>query len=273
MKKLLVGLDLKRPGYVWLMTRSADLADRLDGRVDLLYVSGRETEAQVAERRQQLEGLMRHVGEPHRGEVRTLPGMPAQVLDDQSTSYDALVVGPREPGALEGFFKGPMAIRIIVGARCPVFVPRVEQLAVPTPKMLFATDLRRGDPAPLLAEVGRWAANLGAVVDVAFCEKNPADSIDSVYARGKARAEWEAGRERDRDRLLALLSENVAEGARGEAILHTGSPGPSLVTLSAGYHIVAVGTGDIATANRLLGSVAAHVIRNARCDVLTIPAA
>lgn len=271
MKKILVGIDLSKTGYVWLVVRAMDLAKHVDGKIDLVYITSQKTEGQEPTHKQKLEELMEHIEPACRGEVQIVDGQVEKVLDEKSSDYDILVVGPREPAGFRRLFEGPMAIRVIAGARCPVFVPRIEQPKTEFPRMLLGIDLRRGDAGARVAAAGQWALALGAKLDIVFCEQSASKRVEEQIGRDIARKQWEARRETNREELQKLVDEKLDDATRGQAILHEDRPDQGLVDLSKNYDVVVVGTADITTATLLLGSVSVYVVRNANCDVLTLP--
>lgn len=270
MKKMLVGVDLNT-ACDRLLGRAADLARVVGGRVDLLYVADRESAAEQAARRESLEKLLARLDEEHQGVASVLEGEPYAVLRERSTDCDLLVVGPREPAIWRRLLEDAMAVRVIAGAHCPVFVPRSAEPEAPLRRILVGLNLRRDDAEGRLKEAGEWASVMSATLDAVFCEMNPARYAYDVSPSYEVEQRWLAGREDDERRVGALLGEKVPPGARGKAFLLEDEPARGLVELSGDYDLVVVGSADVAHPSILLGSVAVDVVRHARCDVLTLP--
>jgi len=271
MKKILVGVDLKAK-YVWLVVRGGDLAKCIDGSVDLLYVSHDESATEQEARQKSLEGLLEHLEPERRGKAMVTGGDPADVLKQQSTKYDVLVCGPREPIGWRKLVEDAMAVRVIGGAKCPVFIPRREEPKLSFDRILLGLDLRREDPDSRVKTAGELAKVLGARLDMVFCEMNPARRLNDGSSRAAVEALWRKGRSADELMLKQLLNQFVPSANRGETFLCEDRPGSGLVELSKDYDLVIVGTADIVNAGILIGSVAVDVVRHADCDVLTLPA-
>src|SRR5688572_29950586 len=107
MMKVLVGIDLRATGHDWLVGRSGAYAARLRATTDLVYFLGEGSEA--PEHRKALEQLLQLLPPEVRGRARVESDPPAEGLVKLSPEYDVLVVGSREPPALERLLHGPMA--------------------------------------------------------------------------------------------------------------------------------------------------------------------
>lgn len=266
--RVLLGLDLKLSGHAWLLERAAWVARAEAAQVDLLFVA--TTEREVPEARQQLARFLESLPEDLRGEALVEVGSPVDRLIEHTKGENLLLVGPREPGALERMFLGSMASRVIRAARGAVLVPRRPQLPSARPKMLVAIDLRRGEGGDLLQLALPWAQRFGAVVDAIYVDPLTLPRIPDASVRARAQAEWDASRKLDREVLRALLAKLPDEN-RGEAHLAEGEPDAVLVERSAEYELLLMGNRQrLGITGYLMGSVAEHVVRNATCDVLTV---
>lgn len=270
MKKILVGIDL-RVKHSWLVTRASDVARCVDGRVDLLYASHEESEAEQVQRRKTLEDLLADLDEGQRGSVLVISGEPRKVLRERSGDYDLLVIGPREPAGWRRLVEDAMAVRLIGSARCPVFVPRTDKPKTSFQRLLLGVDMRHGDPAQRLQQAGEWAVTLNARLDATYCESNPGRYLPRE-SRGRVSEEtWHGNRDKDEQMLKRLMRESVPPAAYGKAFVSLGRPGKGLVELSPGYDLVIVGTADAAPGSILISPVAMDIVREAHCDVLTLP--
>jgi nucleotide-binding universal stress UspA family protein len=76
----------------------------------------------------------------------------------------------------------------------------------------------------------------------------------------------------DKELLEAMAAEAAAHG-EVDVIEATGDPASELVRMSAGLDVLVTGSRDQGTLRRLLlGSVSKHVVRNAVCPVIVVPA-
>ena len=116
--RALVGIDLRGAGHEWLVERAGLYAERLSAPLDVVYFLGDGTE--FAEYKLRLTLLMSSLPPVARGVARIEHGHPAEGFVQLSSEYDVLVVGSREPTALERLLHGPMAGRVLRSARCPV---------------------------------------------------------------------------------------------------------------------------------------------------------
>ena len=220
--------------------------------------------------------LNERVDEPNRGEGVCEAGGPVDVIAQLSADYDVLVVGPRST-ALERLLMGTIAIRVMRRALCAVLVPRVDELLWnEAPKLLLGVDLEGLAPEWLVAEAGGWAHALGGTLDVVYADPHAPTYTPHSVAAGRefanlARREWEAQRAPEKARLEQLMA-SIPVPNRGGVRLAAGGAEIVLEDASEHYDIVVVGTRErMGLAGMLLGSVADHVIHNARCDVLTLP--
>jgi nucleotide-binding universal stress UspA family protein len=270
MKKVLVGVDLNTT-YVWLVVRAADLAECIGAQVDLVYVASKKSAEERQRHQHTLDGLMEHMEAGLRGASLVCDGNASEVLSEMSRGYDVMVVGPREPAGWKRLIEKPMAVKVIAGARCPVFIPRTEEPKRAFPRILVGVDLNAEDNDERLTSAGEWARALGARLDVAYCEANPAHRLDEDSARKAADKRWQALRTEQLSTLRAQMERCIDAAARGEAILSDTMPATGLMNLSKDYDLLMVGTTDVASDSILMGSVAVEAVRHAHCDVMTLP--
>ncbi len=272
--RIVVAADLGTTGHSWLMERAVHYAHRLSARVDTLYVhSPGATNDELDSYHSRLDGLLEQVVEERRGQPRLVGGAAAETLIDISQEYDLLMVGPREPPALERVLLGPMSVRVLRRAHCPVLVPRSEPLPRGTIRMLVGIDVDGELGAEVLQLAAKWAERLDGHLDAVYATSDTLPPIKNREVRERAEREWAAAREPRRQALASLLA-GVPQATRGEARLRAGEPEDALVSLSDDYHAVIVGNRERkGIAGWVLGTVAHHVARNAHCDVLTLPTA
>ncbi|MCO4748413.1 MAG: universal stress protein [Proteobacteria bacterium] len=270
--RILLGVDLRIGGHEWLVEQASHFAVRLGGKLDLLFASGREDETQMAKRKAALETMLQAVPEAVRGETIVKPGAPIEVLIEQTEHVDALVVGPREPSALVRWFVGPMAARVIHRAHCPVLIPRAELPEGEEFRLLVGVDPHRESARWLVEMGGEWATALKGRIDIAYVDPVRVPHIADATVRAQAERELAEARKPDLRAIESLLV-TLDASIRGDAILAEGEPGAGVVERSENYALVLVGTLERTGVSRLvMGSVAEHVVRNAACSVLTLPA-
>jgi nucleotide-binding universal stress UspA family protein len=255
--RALVGIDLRGTGHEWLVERAGLYAERLGAPLDVVYFLGDGSE--FAEYRLRLDALMQELPAAARGIARIEHGHPAEGFVQLSSEYDVLVVGSREPTALERLLHGPMAARVLRTAKCPVMVPRGERPAGHAPRLLVGVDVEGPAPTRVLQWADKWAGWLGGTVHVA-------------YAAAAHRGDWITVRDAMRSRLEAMLEAHVSEPHRGAAQVRRGEPEEMLIQMSAEYDLLLVGNREReGLARIMLGAVGGAVVRRAACDVISLP--
>lgn len=266
--KVIVGVDLNVQGHDWLLDRAARFAGAVGGRIDLVFVASQPD----AERAAMLKGLTTLLPEAVRGDARVEVGDPAEKLIELTSEYDVLVVGPREPGALQRWLLGPMAVRVMRRSACPILVPRSQHPMVDKPRMLVGVDVDNEGATNVLEFSARWAQALDSEVDAVYALNQTLPPIQNPQIRATAEKEFLASKEPIRQKVVALLEQVVPEAHRGDALLRAGEPENVLVHLSEDYDIVLVGNrGRTGITRLLLGNVANYVVRSSHCDVIVLP--
>lgn len=269
---VLVGIDLRVSGHEWLVSRAGAYALQIGTQVDLVYLLGDSAEAPG--QRQALARLLEGLPEPARGRARIEAMDPAQGLVDLSEGYALMVVGSREPPALERLLKGPMATRVLRKTRCPVLVPRGERPPGSGARFIVGVDVSGPDPERILQMSARWAEGFGGTLDALYVDAGGLPHISDRSVREAAEREWAALRAPKITRLKAMMERVVPAGCRGGTVLRRGEPEDVLVQLSTEYDGLLVGNRDReGLARFVLGAVAAQVVRRASCDVLSLPTA
>jgi nucleotide-binding universal stress UspA family protein len=113
---------------------------------------------------------------------------------------------------------------------------------------------------------------MNARLDAVYCELNPGRYLPKESPRHVSQDTWHTNRDKDEQMLGRMLRENVPAAARGKAFVRLGRPAKGLIELSASYDLVVVGTADAVHPSILMSPVAVDVIRESRCDVMTLPA-
>jgi nucleotide-binding universal stress UspA family protein len=184
-----------------------------------------------------------------------------------------MIVGPREPGAIQRWLLGPMAVRVMQRSSCPILVPRGDHPPTETPRLLLGLDAHDAGIKHMV-EFGRvWSERLNGKVDAVYALTVALPPIQNKTFRESAERDYLNSQEPERQLLVKAL-EAVPDAHRGNAMLGLGEPENLLVHLSANYDMVMVGNrGRTGITRILLGNVANHVVRTAHCDVLVLPTA
>ena len=267
--RLLVAADLHAPYHEWVVDRARPLARAIGGTVDVAYV-GAEDETH----RRKLETILELFDEPQRGQVRLEDGSAADVIIGWSDDYDVMLLGPREPSAIERVLRGSVVVKVLRGTRCAVLVPRKPVHGDGPWRLLVGIDINgkfRNDVARMAAD---WARHLGGRLDAVYAIADPLPVYHDAQLRARALREWAAAREPERAQLQAILDEAVADDVRGVARIVQGEPEDAVAELSGDYDMILVGNRDRAGLQRFLfGPVSSAIVRKAACDVLTLPTA
>ncbi|MCA9495086.1 MAG: universal stress protein, partial [Myxococcales bacterium] len=185
--RVVVGIDLRAVEHDWLVERSALYAKRLGVRLDFVYCAGG---AETPEMRSRLEGLLARIPEEYRGRALVLPEGPADGLVALSKEVDMLVVGSREPLAIDRLLRGPMASRVLKHAHCPVLVPRGERAPSVNPRLLVGVDVEGPAPTAVLKWADRWAEHLNGTVHILYAAQTHrgdfAQTKDAIQAQLEA---------------------------------------------------------------------------------------
>ena len=272
--RALAGIDLGATAHQSLCDRAVSFARRAQATLDLVFVTQEVDEASRAALEARLsEVAALQIPANLRGEVKVFAGDPVEVLARESTNYDVVLVGPREPGAIERVFHGTIQERIMKVARCSLVVLRGEFDASAAPKLLVGIDIRSERSQEMLGAAADWARALGGTVDGVYIDSDVLPPIHNRRMHALARREMEAARKPVFQQVSAMMS-RVEPDVRGVGLVEGGNPESVLVQLSRSYDLVVIGTrGRRGVAKYLLGSVPSFVLRRSGCSVLTIPTA
>ena len=207
----------------------------------------------------ELHGLTVRRGAPH----RMLPELAEEI------GADLLIVGATGGGRLHRRL-GSTADRVLRRARCPVLVVR-GGLRVPPKKVLAPVDL-----SPLSAE--SFGRGLGVL-----SEMGPAPDIEALFVLSVIQRQVsEQFTPEQVDRFAAEELERFVEAHAGSGAgsvrrkVRTGNTREEILAeiVDHGPDLVLLGTHGLGGFDRfVIGSVAAHVAREAPCSVLVVPPA
>ena len=247
---------------LWWVVQSEDL-DPVGIRAELR----REATAAL---RAQLRDAARRLDEPGvEGEVEVQLGKPAPVLTEIGRAADAclLVVGARGRHAVRDWFIGTTAEKVVRAGDVPVLVARTE----PTHAwhtIVVAVDFSESSRAALKAALA-WAP--GAQFTLVHAYETWFESYIDATTYERLRDEQEQA---IYERLRSFAREAGVRAEHEPAYrVVAGHPGTAVVDTATRAHadLVVCGTqGETGLRHLLLGSVAQHILRESRCDVLTV---
>jgi nucleotide-binding universal stress UspA family protein len=193
---------------------------------------------------------------------RVVQGDPGTEIVNSARDWEAdlLVLGTRDLGWIEAFFRGSVSRGVVRNAPCPVLVCKGGPRNVQTVTVAL-------DGSPHARQALGWLAHLPLTTSMKVRLLSVLDHDLSIASEQRDRLEAELGR-------AAEVIESL--GIAVEATLTTGVPGTRIVEESElhGADLVVVGARGIGGAARLvLGSVSEAVLAQARCPVLVVRAA
>ena len=139
-------------------------------------------------------------------------------------------------------------------------------------KVLQGIDIRSPGAAEEVVEAARWAAQLGAKLDLAFVDDYAysAERIRDAGIRERLIQQWSAVQEAHRSELRGLL-QTLSDDLRGEARYLHGRAAPALLEIEDDYELLIVSTrGRKGLVHAFLGSVAERIVRESAIPVLVL---
>ena len=234
--------------------------------------------AVLREQVQRLADAERAPGVPVNVAVEEAPDVHREILvQAERLGSDLIVLGTHGRSGFERLFLGSTAERVLRKARCPVMtVPplmpdAVPRGPVPFTRIVCAVDFSPSSTRALeyalsLTRHGGGALTLIHVVEVIplYYDYSPPAVVDvAAWARDAQR------------RLRALVPDAVRADCHVDEIAAAGKPYREIVSLAGalGNDLIVMGVRGRSTADlAFFGSTANHVIRDARCAVLTLRA-
>lgn len=271
--RVLAGIDLNTKVYGWLVAQAAFFASYMDAKVDLLFILTPYQEAQREKFQAELEEVLKGLPEAQRGLAIIEQGNPVDELIRIAQEYDVLVVGPREPGAFEALLFGSIASRVVRKSQCAVFTPRLmEHREDASNKVLLAVDVSSRFAKSYGDQVRPWLARMRATADILYADQHALPHISNTEVRERAIREWQSTRKEHMNSLDDFLKTYVPEKSMGVIRLEQGDPADVLVRVSKDYDLIIVGSRSRpGLSGVVFGSVAAQLVREASCDILTLP--
>ncbi len=249
---------------LWWVVKSRDL-DPDDLRAELLREAQAELTSQLQEAEQRL-GI-----ESLETDVRARLGKPAAVTSETALSIEAclVVVGAHGRHAVRDWFVGTTTEKMVRAGNAPVLVSRIE----PThsyQKVVVAVDFTASSHAAL-REALVWAP--GAQFTLVHAYETWFESYIDAATYERLREEQE---ETLHDRLRDFAHEaGVTSDHEPDFRIIAGHPGTAVVEAATRVRadLTVCGTqGETGLRHLLLGSVAQHILRESRSDVLTVRA-
>ena len=260
----LTALHVIQEEPLWWVVKSRDL-DPDDLRGELLREALAGLQSQLKDAAGQLEI------EPPASDVQARLGKPAAVASEMSASLDAglIVVGAHGRHAVRDWFIGTTAEKVVRAGNVPVLVARVE----PThsyQKVVVAVDFSESSRAALDAALA-WAP--GAQFTLVHAYETLFESYIDVVTYENLRRELEYDLY---ERLRAFAHEaGIRSEHEPDYRVIAGHPGTAVVDAAVRAHadLTVCGTqGETGLRHLLLGSVAQHILRESRSDVMTVRA-
>lgn len=208
-------------------------------------------------------------------ELREGPVVPSILEAARDSNADLIVMGSHGKGGFERLALGSVTEKVLRKAPCPVLVvpagEGTETRGLPLRRVLCATDFsapsgRAVDYARQFADASRAPLSLLTVIDWPFGETSGDDPVSTL--RGNLEQEAAAS--------LEKLARRGADEPPAEIIVKHGRPGREIVKAAreSQADLIVLGiSGRGAVDLALLGSTAHHVLRDAPCPVLAVPAA
>lgn len=275
--------------------QACDLAERMGATVDLAYVdpmpvvtgfvrdpvvlSMVETEMETLRKRNRA-ALQEHVDglpEAVRGiaHYRESADPIGAVCDfTQAHEHDAIVVGTHGRRGLRRALLGSVAEKTVRLAPVPVLVARPLDPERPrTNRVVLALDLLEAGLDERVATAARWAAHLGATLDLLYVAPDLQADLDLFTADAARILSAEAERvDLHQLRKLEELSEQIPTAMRGRVHrLESRHPADAIAEAAEGADILMLHThGRTGIDHALFGSVAAQVVRLAKVPTLVL---
>ena len=183
----LIAVDLNAPYHEWVVERAIPLSTVAGGRVDVGYVGEDDPRA-----RSRLTTLLRLIPENIRGEVRIEEGPIADRLLAWSKDLDLLILGPREPTAIERVLRGSVVLKVLRATECPVIIPRKPFHEDASWRILVGVDLQGKYKNEVVGMASEWASRFGGRLDAVYAIHDPLPAIGDPELRARAHREWVA---------------------------------------------------------------------------------
>lgn len=203
------------------------------------------------------------------------------VLQAQKLTADLVVIGTHGRSGFDRLLLGSVAEKVLRTSTVPVLTvpPHVPDVAPPGRdpfrRILYATDFSGGSEAALqyAASLAQHAAGDLAVMHVV--ERLPVGQdpfVGTSFDSSAYQAELES---RARATLRTIVSDSIRQKCGVEDVLMTGKPYIEILRVAAERHsdLIVLGVHGRNALDRLVfGSTTEHIIRRARCPVLTVRA-
>jgi nucleotide-binding universal stress UspA family protein len=267
--RVLIAVDLNAPYHEWVVERARPLVRLLGAKVDACYI-GEDS----PEHRRRLQIVLDLFDEGQRGGLVLQEGPASHVLVGLSDRYEVLLLGPREPSAIDRVLRGSVVARVLPATRCPVLIPRKPLHSEGRWRLLVGVDVAGKHREEVVRAAGEWARRLNGVLDAVYASSDPLPMLGDAKLRALAHKEWEAAREPEREQVRQLLASLVDPAVQGEARVAHGEPEDVVEALSPQYDLVVVGNRTREGLMRFFyGRVSSNLVRLAQCDVLVLPTA
>jgi nucleotide-binding universal stress UspA family protein len=209
-----------------------------------------------------------------RAEVRI--GLPADAILSEAAGHDAVVMGTRGAGLLQGYALGSVALRVAHGARAPVLLVKPQDRLPAAPGERLRVLLAMDGSAPALRAAERlvaWREWLGELEVHLVWVQQPLSYLATVLPpHDDVIGQWSTQEGRERTQAARELFR--AAGVAQHLHLTVGDPALEAKALAGqtGAELVALGTRGLGAAHHaLIGSVALKAAALCEVPVMLVP--
>ena len=197
----------------------------------------------------------------------------------EATNVDLIVIGTHGRSGFQRVILGSVAERVLARARCPVMtVPPRSADAVPFGRSMFSNVLCGVDYTPSSLKAMEFATTLAREADALLTLVNvvePPSVFEPVPAGGVAVLDYQGALVTSATaRLHGSLPGDLARRSRARDLVVTGKPYEAILQLAREQKsdLIVVGAHGGLASILGIGSTTNHLVREARCPVISIRA-
>jgi nucleotide-binding universal stress UspA family protein len=195
----------------------------------------------------------------------------------QAHDADLVVMGTHGYGRFKHAFLGSVAERTIRSVDCPVIAVKepCSEAVGRVRRILVAVDFSSDSDVAVEAAVA-LATRMGAALDVVHAVEMPRAYLPRVYSSALGGVDLERRIWQSAEQRLAELEQKLAPSELSVTLHSRAGSAPQVISDVAeevGCQLIVMGTrGNTGLPRLVLGSVAAHTLREAPCSVMTVTA-